>query len=57
MPCAALPQGQTNAGHKKAAQEEPHPLPDVVSSTDKIISSYIKDAVLVLRVFFHRVTS
>lgn len=46
MPCAALPQGQTNAGHKKAAQEEPHPLPDVVSSTDKIISSYIKDAVI-----------
>ena len=45
MPRDTLSFGQADAGREKAAREEPHLLPDVVSSTDKIISSYIKDAV------------
>ena len=45
MPCDTLSLGQADAGREKAAKGEPHLLPDVVSSKDKIISSYIKDAV------------
>jgi hypothetical protein len=45
-PCDTLSYEQADARREKAAREEPHLLPDVVSSTDKIISSYIKDAVI-----------
>ena len=46
MPRDTLSFGQADAGREKAAPKDPHLLPDVVSSTDKIISSYIKDAVI-----------
>ena len=37
-------QRQADAGHEEAALKEPHPPADVVSSTTKIIFSYLKAA-------------
>jgi len=44
-PCEALSLGQADAGHEKAAREEPRPPADVVSSSDKINFLYLNRAV------------